>query len=120
MAVATPCWPGPGLGNDPLLAHPLGQQPLAQGVVDLVGPGVVQVFPFEIDLGAPQRLRQMLGEIQRRGPAHVIFKQPGQLLLKLRIPPDPAIRLLQLQQGRHQGLRDETSAELTEMAVFIW
>src|SRR3712207_9214218 len=40
---------GPGLGDDPLLADPLGQQRLAQHVVDLVRAGVVEVLALEPD-----------------------------------------------------------------------
>ena len=39
-----------GLGNEAAFAHLFGQQGLAQHVVDLVGAGVVQVLPFEINL----------------------------------------------------------------------
>ena len=49
MADATPVLSGAGLGDDPPLAHPLGQQRLPEGVVDLVGPGVVEVLALEID-----------------------------------------------------------------------
>ena len=45
---------GTGFGNDPLLAHFLCQQDLSQHVVDLVGTGVVQVFPLQVDLAAAQ------------------------------------------------------------------
>ena len=72
----------PGLGDEPVFAHAPGQQPLAQGVVDLVRPGVGQVFPLDINLRAPQLRGQMPGEIQGRGPAHVILQVPGQLLFK--------------------------------------
>jgi hypothetical protein len=43
---------GASLGNDPPLAHAHRQQHLAKGVVDLVGAGVVEIFPFEVDLRA--------------------------------------------------------------------
>jgi hypothetical protein len=49
VAVATPCWPA--------LAEPPGEQCLRDGVVDLVGAGVVQVLPLEVDqraAGAPR------------------------------------------------------------------
>ena len=42
--------PRAGLRDQLLLAHPLGQQPLTQAVVDLVGTGVVEVLAFEVDL----------------------------------------------------------------------
>ena len=41
-----------GLGNDTGLAHTLGQQNLTDGVVDLVGTGVVQVLTLKIELAA--------------------------------------------------------------------
>ena len=49
--------PGPRLGDDPLLAHAQGQQPLADGVVDFVRAGVVEVLALEIDAGAAALLR---------------------------------------------------------------
>ena len=45
---------GAGLGDDALLAHALGEQRLADGVVDLVRAGVIEVFALEIDLRAAE------------------------------------------------------------------
>jgi hypothetical protein len=67
VAVATPCWPGAGLGDDAGLAHAAGQQDLAQHVVDLVRAGVVQLVALEVDLRPAKMLGQALGEIERRG-----------------------------------------------------
>ncbi len=39
--------PCPGLGDDPPLAHPQGEQRLSDRVVDLVRAGVIQVFALE-------------------------------------------------------------------------
>jgi hypothetical protein len=39
--------PGAGLGHEPRLAHALGQQRLAEHIVDLVRTGVVEVFALE-------------------------------------------------------------------------
>ena len=47
-----PVLAGPGLGDDPRLAHPPGQQRLTERVVDLVRAGVVEVLAFEVDLVA--------------------------------------------------------------------
>ena len=96
---------GPGLGDEPLFAHAPGQQALAQGVVDLVGPGVGQVFPLDVNLRAPQGRGQMPGKIEGRGPAHIILEIPGQLVFEFLFPADLTIGRFQLQQGRHQGLR---------------
>src|SRR5690606_28313527 len=44
--------------NDSLLAHPQRQQSLAQRVIDLVRPGVVEVLAFEPDLCTTGQLAQ--------------------------------------------------------------
>ena len=94
-----------GLGNDALLAHPSGQQSLAQRVVDLVRAGVQQVFALEIDLCPAQLFRQPLAKVERRGPARVILQQPRQLRLKRRVCLGQIVLALQLNQRRHQRLR---------------
>ena len=66
---------GAGLGDDPRLAHPLGQQRLAERVVDLVGAGVVEVLALEPDR-VPGRARTGAGEVQRRRAADVVAQQP--------------------------------------------
>jgi hypothetical protein len=45
--------PRPGLGDDTALAHPAGQQRLANGVVDLVRAGMGEILPLEEDARAP-------------------------------------------------------------------
>jgi len=49
---------GAGLGDDAGLAHPPGQQRLAEHVVDLVGTGVVEVLTLEDHPSAPGVLRK--------------------------------------------------------------
>ena len=65
--------PGPGLGDDARLAHAPRQQGLADAVVDLVGPGVIEVLALEEDAGPAGLLGQPFGEIERRGPADVVL-----------------------------------------------
>ena len=48
---------GAGLGDHPGLAHPLGEQRLAEHVADLVGAGVVEVLALEQDPGADRARR---------------------------------------------------------------
>ena len=98
-----------GFGDDALLAHALGQQPLAQRVVDLVRAGVQQVFALEVDFGPAQLLRQPPGKVERRGPPRIVLEQTGQLSLKRRIGLGLRILLLQLDQRRHQRLRHITA-----------
>ena len=56
---------GAGLGDDPLLADALGEQRLAQHVVDLVRAGVVEVLALEQDA----RAAGVLAELRRRRSA---------------------------------------------------
>ena len=46
-----------GLCDDALLAHAAGEEALAEGVVDLVGPGVEEVFALEVDSRATEVAR---------------------------------------------------------------
>ena len=73
-----PVLAGAGLGDDPRLAHPLGEQRLAERVVDLVGAGVVEVLALEVDRVAG-RLAEPPGVVQRRGPADVVVQQRVEL-----------------------------------------
>ena len=42
------------LGDDPPLAHPQCEQDLAERIVDLVRPGVVEILAFQVDPAPPQ------------------------------------------------------------------
>ena len=64
------------------LAHVLGQQRLAQAVVDFVRPGVVQVFALQVDVRAALAIGQTLGIKNRAGPTHVVRVQICQFFLK--------------------------------------
>ena len=71
-----------GLGDHPVLAHPPGQQGLAEHVADLVGAGVVEVLALEQDpraadlLGEPGA-RRRAGWGRRRTPAGSCRSRPG-------------------------------------------
>jgi len=110
---------GAGLGDDALLAHTLGQEDLADAVVDLVRAGVVQVFALEVDLRAAEVLGEALGEVQRAGAADVVTLEVGQLLEEGRV----ALGLLvfggQLVDQRHQGFGDELAAEAAEQPAGV-
>src|SRR3546814_13929578 len=60
-----PVLAGPGLGDDQLLAHALGEQRLSEHVVDLVGARVVEVLPLAQERAA-QLLRAPLRRVQQR------------------------------------------------------
>ena len=61
-----------GFGNDPGLAHVICEQRLPHRVVDLVRPGVVEVFTLEQDTGATRDFCEPAGVINRRRPADVM------------------------------------------------
>ena len=73
---------GASLCDDAGLAHLLGQQDLADGVVDLVGTRVVQVFTLQIELTAVV-FTHALGIVERRRAAHIVLQQLMVLLLEL-------------------------------------
>src|SRR5690606_29620455 len=111
-----PVLPGPGLGDDPLLAQPLGQQSLAQHVVDLVRPGVVEVLALEDHpdptavLGEPRYLGDDAGTTGVR-PV-----QTRQLLGERRVRLGLLVGRGELVQRLDQRLGDEPAAEVTEVA----
>jgi hypothetical protein len=72
---------GAGLGDDAALSHALGQERLPERVVDLVRPGVGQVFALEKDARGwfRQRFAQPTGFVHRRGPAHVVRQKTIEL-----------------------------------------
>lgn len=110
---------GAGLGDDAGLAHALGEQDLADAIVDLVRAGVVQLLALEIDLGAAEFGRQALGEIERARPTDVMGAELLELRLEARIVLGLVPFVLEIEDQRHQGLGDETAAENAEAAVLV-
>ena len=56
---------GARLRNHPWLAHVLGQQSLANAIVDFVCTRMIQVFALEHDTRTARLLGQALGKVQR-------------------------------------------------------
>jgi hypothetical protein len=110
---------GPGLGDDPRLAHPHGQQDLAHAVVDLVRARVIQLVALEPDVGRPVVLGQPLGQIQRAGPADIVGQEAVQLGLEARVRLGRLIGRVQLVNQRHQGLGHEPPAIGAEAALGV-
>jgi hypothetical protein len=102
--------PGAGLGDHPGLADPLGQQRLAQHVVDLVRAGVVEVLALEQHPGAAAVLGELRDVGQRARPAGVVALQPGELLEEGRVDPHRLVGGGQLVEGRDQRLGHEPAA----------
>ena len=107
---------GAGLGDDPRLAEALGEEHLADAVVDLVRPRVTEVLALEVDLaGADGR-----GEARRRRQggraADVVAEDPAVLRLELGVGPGLGPLAGELLDGGHEGLGDVAAAELAEVS----
>ena len=100
---------GAGLGDDPPLAHPLGEQHLPERVVELVRAGVVEVLALEVD-GRPARSESLLarysgvGRPPKSRSSAVELGAVGRVLARLQ----PC--LLELGERRHQRLGHELPA----------
>ena len=108
--------PRAGLGDDAGLAHALRQKNLAEGVVDFVRAGVVEVLALEINFRAAEFLGEAFGKIKRRRETDKLGEVITQFFLKLRIVLRAEIFFLQFLQRVHQGLGHITSAERSKMA----
>jgi hypothetical protein len=64
---------GARLGDEALLAHAHGEEGLTQDVVDLVRPGVVEIFPLEQHPHA-ERFAEIAALRQRRGASGIVLQ----------------------------------------------
>jgi hypothetical protein len=106
---------GAGLGDEARLAHPLGEQRLAEDVVDLVRAGVVEVLALE-QQPQPEAASEVVALGQDGRPAGVVPQDVVELAAEHRVGPRRAERRLQLLACRHEGLGDEAPTELPEPA----
>ena len=113
---------GARLGHDPRLAHPLRQQTLAQGVVDLVGSGVREILSLEEDADVgPGAVGKGGGSDleQRRRAADEVALQPGQLLPVRGVAPRLGPCGAQLVERRDERLRDVAPTVRAEPAARV-
>ena len=109
---------GAGLGDDALLAHPLGDQCLTEYVADLVRTGVVEILALEqeacpgADLG-----RQPRRVVELARHAGVVAQQPGELDLERLVGHRVPVDRVQLVQRLDQRLGNEPSTEPTKVSV---
>ena len=105
-----------GLGDDAPLAHPARKERLTERVVDLVSAGVEQILALQINPGAATMPRQLLREIERRGPAGVVAQLLSQFGLERRIRLGRRVGRAEFLQRGHQRLRHKHSAIGAEVA----
>ena len=111
--------PRPRLGNQAGLAHPLGQKGLSQHIVDLVGPGVVQILPLQIDLRPAQILRHLFGKIQPGWPPRVFIQKLGELPVESFVVLVVIVCRFQFNDRVHQRLGDILSPVDAEASFWI-
>src|SRR4051812_23253196 len=105
--------PGSGLGDHTWLAHPFGEQRLAERVVQLVRARVHQVLALQVDRPAAL-LREALGQVKRRRPAGVVAQQALEVVLEAGVVARGEPGPLELVQRRDQGLRHVAPAVVAE------
>src|SRR5215218_7354549 len=104
-----------GLGDDALLAHTVGEQDLAQGVVDLVRARVRQVLALEPDVGPAPFAGKAPGEHEGGRAADEVPRQSVPLLSEFGVVLVAFVGLFEFFQGVDQGFRDVATPEGTEV-----
>ena len=104
---------GTGLGDDALLAHPPREQRLAEHVVDLVRPGVREVFALQQHAHA-EAFREPVTLGDRSGTARVRREELGELGAERVVAPRLAEVAFEVDERGHQRLGNEPTAELAE------
>ena len=110
---------GTRFSNDARLAHAAGQQRLANGVVDLVRPGVVQVFTLEVDLRTAHFPAHAGSMVDRRWTTHEMRQFVFELGNEIGIMLVAGIGLFELVDGVGKRFGNERSAILAKMSLVI-
>ncbi len=111
-----PVLAGTGLGHQALLAHPLGQQALAEDVVYLVRAGVVEVLALHHQ-AQPQPATEVVALGEDRRPAGIGAQGVVEFGAKRRVGPGRGELDLELLARRDQGFGDEATTELTKAST---
>ena len=117
-ALATPCWPAPVSATTRLRAQALGEQRLAERVVDLVRAGVREILALEPHFRAPG-LRQLVRVRERGGtsdPARELARELGLEVRRVQVLLDAGFEFL---ERGEQRLGDVTAAERAEAAARV-
>ncbi len=110
---------GSSLGHHFFLAHLLGQQHLADAVVDFMGAGMIQILALEINLCAT-RGRQVARMIHRAWTANVSTVQAVHFSNEFRVLDDLAICMPNIGHDAAQAVILDRSAVNAEKAVVVW
>src|ERR1700687_2579669 len=102
---------GAGLRDDSRLPHALRDQRLADGVIDLVRAGVIQILALEKQPERAAQLRELRRFGQRRRATDIVGENVVELAAECAIAADLFVRALEFVEGGHQRLGDELAAE---------
>ena len=114
-----PVLAGPGLGDDPGLAHASGEQGLSHGVVHLVRAGMVEVLALEPDLRSAHRFAQPPGVVEGGRTPDEVAQLGAKFGVERRVRAEAFIGGGELFDRPHQRLRDEASAERPEAPLRV-
>ncbi len=101
---------GTGFRDYAGLAHPLREQRLTDGIVDLVCTGVIQILALQIDLRAAEQFRPAARVINRTRPADVVLQLALKFGDEIRVVLVFQIRRAQFVECVHQRLGYKNSA----------
>src|SRR5258706_6169497 len=108
--------PSASLGDDAFFAHAFGEQSLADGVVDFVSAGVVEIFALEINFSAAEFFRESPREIKPRRLADVVVQVGFEFANEGGVRFGAAILCVELLKRGHERFRDENATIRAEMA----
>ena len=115
-----------GLGNDAGLAHALGEQNLAQAIIDLMRAGVVELIALKIDFRALFRacdfahmFGQSFSKIERARATNIMLEVIVKLIAKFGVFLGGFIFLLEREDERHERLGNKPAAKNAKAAIFV-
>src|SRR5712691_10010749 len=106
----------PGFSNDPPLSHFLGQESLAESIVNLVRATMQEILSLQVDPSTSNMATQIGSKIQRCWSSSEMVQPARQLLLEQGIVREPVVRFLKRPQRLHQGLRYILPSVFSELA----
>ena len=108
-----------GLCNHTGFAHAFGQHGLANGVVDLVRAGVIQVFTFQVNLRATHLAADASGMVDGGGATHKMRQLGFELGDKSGVVLVLGVGVFQLFDGMGQRFADKTAAVNAKVAAGV-
>ncbi len=110
---------GAGFGDHARFAHAPREKRLADGVVDLVSAGMVEILALDVDLGSAEHLRPALGVINGARATDVVLELVLEFGDEFRILPASLVGAFELVKRVHQRLGDEHAAIPAEMPLLV-